>query len=90
MGVTPNTFLNILMQQNTKEKNYLLMTDKMLLPPTYAPPESTQGTIHILRKQILWHFGLENLNLCDFQDYPYKAYKLSNFEILNFKAIFSH
>lgn len=43
MGVTPNTFLNILMQQNTKEKNYLLMTDKMLLPPTYAPPESTQA-----------------------------------------------
>ena len=53
MGVTPNTFLNILMQQNTKEKNYLLMTDKMLLPPTYAPPESTQGTIHILRNHIL-------------------------------------
>ena len=56
MGVTPNTFLNILMQQNTKEKNYLLMTDKMLLPPTYAPPESTQGTVHILRKHILWLF----------------------------------
>ena len=57
MGVTPNTFLNILMQQNTKEKNYLLMTDKMLLPPTYAPPESTQGTILILRKHNFRLFG---------------------------------
>ena len=41
MGVTPNTFLNILLQTNSKEKSSLLTMDEMPLPPTYMPPEST-------------------------------------------------
>ena len=43
MGVTPNTFLNILLQTNSKEKSSLLTMDEMPLPPTYIPPESTQA-----------------------------------------------
>ncbi len=41
--MTANTFLNILLQQTSKDEESLTMMDEIPLPPTYVPPESTQA-----------------------------------------------